>query len=484
MSKFVGLWLLVFAAIVSANAQLRPAANASTNAQPSIRSSANGTPVVEITTPDSHGVSKNLFDAFNVDKAGLVINNSFLPGHSALGGVVKHNPNLAWGDFARLIVDEVVGTTPSTLAGPLEIFGPRAGLVIANPNGIAVNGAQIHNISRLTLSTGTVQYDRNGNVGLSIDTGTLEIGSGGLHVLTVDDVTLLGRNIILDGPLEGGYLVSLFSGKRIFDYQTRTSRGTGAKGKGWGIDSNTLGGVSAGRIIIDSTDRGVGVRAPRHLAASAGDVTITANGRIRLGHIRSNGRIIVRSNGGNIVQKGNSVATGAIAYQATGKIENRGAISSGSDVELRSNVFANEGSILSNGAIWIYATGSADNSDQAPISASRANPDPFGTLSPASANTSAGNIALDSAGNQLLLTQGTDPALMLPDSQNGGYTYNAINPGLLLDRIAGTFAGGRYSEGVTQSGQLLYKAGDAANPGGSFFNFDPPTSIAQTRIDR
>jgi len=161
--------------------------------------------------------------------------------------------------------------------------------------------------------------------------------------------------------LEGGYLVSLFSGKRIFDYQTRTSRGTGAKGKGWGIDSNTLGGVSAGRIIIDSTDRGVGVRAPRHLAASAGDVTITANGRIRLGHIRSNGRIIVRSNGGNIVQKGNSVATGAIAYQATGKIENRGAISSGSDVELRSNVFANEGSILSNGAIWIYATGSADN---------------------------------------------------------------------------------------------------------------------------
>src|SRR5271157_3462257 len=105
MAKFVGLLLLVFAAIVSANAQLRPA----TNAQPSIRSSANGTPVVQITTPDSHGVSKNLFDAFNVDKAGLVINNSFLPGHSTLGGVVKHNPNLTWGDLGRLIIDEVVG---------------------------------------------------------------------------------------------------------------------------------------------------------------------------------------------------------------------------------------------------------------------------------------------------------------------------------------------------------------------------------------
>jgi len=174
--------------------------------------------------------------------------------------------------------------------------------LIANPNGISVNGAEFHNISRLTLSAGTVQYDRHGNVGLSIDSGDLEIGSGGLHVVTIDDVTVLGRNIILNGPVESGYLLSLFSGKRYFDYASRTSSGTGANGKGkWAIDCNALGGVSAGRIIMESTDQGVGVRAPRHMAASAGDVTISANGRISLGHIRSNGRIIVRSGGGGIV---------------------------------------------------------------------------------------------------------------------------------------------------------------------------------------
>ena len=291
---------LLFA--VSARAQLRPAPGAPSSLRPAIDSSSNRTPVVEITKPDKNGVSNNQFDSFNVDRRGLILNNNFLPGHSRLGAVVKNNPNFSWGDFARLIIDQVVGTSPSTIGGSVEVFGPRADLLIANPNGISVNGAEFHNISRLTLSAGTVQYDRHGNVGLSIDSGNLEIGSGGLHVVTIDDVTVLGRNIILNGPVESGYLLSLFSGKRYFDYASRTSSGTGANGKGkWAIDSSALGGVSAGRIIMESTDQGVGVRAPRHMAASAGDVTISANGRISLGHIRSNGRIIVRSGGGGIV---------------------------------------------------------------------------------------------------------------------------------------------------------------------------------------
>jgi hypothetical protein len=41
-----------------------------------------------------------------------------------------------------------------------------------------------------------------------------------LHVVTIDDVTFLGRNIILDGPVESGYLLSLFAGKRYFGVPT------------------------------------------------------------------------------------------------------------------------------------------------------------------------------------------------------------------------------------------------------------------------
>ena len=155
-------WLLLGLPV---HAQLSSAFGAPSNRRPSIRSSANGTPVVNITKPDKNGVSTNQFDSFNVGKPGLIINNSFLPGHSLLGGVVKHNPNFAWGDFARLIIDEVVGASPSAIEGSVEVFGPRAALLIANPNGVTINGAEFHNVSRLTLAAGSVQYDRTGTSG-------------------------------------------------------------------------------------------------------------------------------------------------------------------------------------------------------------------------------------------------------------------------------------------------------------------------------
>lgn len=58
-----------------------------------------------------------------------------------------------------------------------------------------------------------------------------------------------------------------------------------------------------------------------------------------------------------------------------------------------------------------------------------------------------------------------------------------MNPGPLPDRIAGNFAGGKYSEGITKPGDVFYKGGDVANPEGSYFNFDPPTSRAHVYID-
>ena len=141
MRSFVALWFCLLAGLGPLHVQLQPAA-VSHDLQPGVRSSSNGTPVIDITAPDPHGVSRNDFEAFNVGQKGAILNNSFLPGHDALGGLVKHNPNLGWGDYAGLILNDVLGTTPSNLNGPLEVFGPRAEVVIANPNGISVNGAQ------------------------------------------------------------------------------------------------------------------------------------------------------------------------------------------------------------------------------------------------------------------------------------------------------------------------------------------------------
>jgi len=63
------------------------------------------------------------------------------------------------------------------------------------------------------------------------------------------------------------------------------------------------------------------------------------------------------------------------------------------------------------------------------------------------------------------------------------YAFDMMNPGPLPDEIAGTFSGGKYNVGTIQPNQLLYKAGDAANPSGSYFTFEPPESVAQARID-
>ncbi|MGV7830005.1 two-partner secretion domain-containing protein, partial [Mycobacterium kansasii] len=50
------------------------------------------------------------------------------------------NPNLLPGGSARIIVNQVTSTSPTTIQGYTEVAGQRAEVVIANPNGITVSG--------------------------------------------------------------------------------------------------------------------------------------------------------------------------------------------------------------------------------------------------------------------------------------------------------------------------------------------------------
>jgi filamentous hemagglutinin family protein len=324
--------------------------------RPAIKEAGNGTPVVQITKPDKHGISEDNFSEFNIGQRGVVFNNNFLPSRTPFAGLVKHNPNLSWGDYARLIIAKVVGGFPSNLDGPIEIAGQRADLVLANPNGINANGVRVYNVSRLTLAAGNIQNGAGGDFTLSTCSGYVRIGSGGLNVLTINDVTVIGRNILLDGPVQAGLLLQVLSGERFYDYKTRVSTRTGKKGEGWGIDAQVLGAMNAGQIILQSTDQGVGVRIKSKLAASAGDVMITANGRIRLkGSIRSNGRVIVRSTAGKIKDSGRTIASGAVIYDAGAGLETTGLIESGSYLQFAAGTgdWTNSGTLLTNGALLV-----------------------------------------------------------------------------------------------------------------------------------
>src|SRR5690606_172646 len=110
----------------------------------------NGVPVIQIADPDATGISHNRYTEFNLQRPGVVLNNSTAEGVSALAGRISGNPGLH--RPARTILNEVTGISPSTLEGTLEVFGPAVDVLVANPNGLTANGLSTINIRGLILS--------------------------------------------------------------------------------------------------------------------------------------------------------------------------------------------------------------------------------------------------------------------------------------------------------------------------------------------
>ncbi|MGT2432640.1 two-partner secretion domain-containing protein [Cupriavidus basilensis] len=81
---------------------------------------------------------------------------------------------------ASVILNEVVGSSRTVLNGATEIAGQRAALIVANPNGISVDGGSVLNASRVTLTTGTPTLTSGGAVsGFVVAGGDIAIGGGG-----------------------------------------------------------------------------------------------------------------------------------------------------------------------------------------------------------------------------------------------------------------------------------------------------------------
>ena len=103
------------------------------------------------------------------------------------------------------------------------------------------------------------------------------------------------------------------------------------------------------------------------MAASAGDVMISADGRIRLkGSIQSNHRVIVQSTSGRIKDSGQTMASGAIIYQSAAGIQTDAQMESGSYVELDAGAgnWTNSGTLFTNGVLLASAGGAGVNSGE------------------------------------------------------------------------------------------------------------------------
>lgn len=249
----------------------------------------NKVPVVNIADPNSGGVSHNKFQQFNVANPGVVFNNGLTDGVSRIGGALTKNPNLT--RQASAILAEVTDTSPSRLAGTLEVYGKGADLIIANPNGISVNGLSTLNASNLTLTTGRPSVN-GGRIGLDVQQGTVTIERGGVNATGLGYFDVVARLVKLQGAVsskQGKPLadIAVVAGANRYDHATRraTPIAAGARGAAAGayaIDGTAAGAMYGKHITLVSSDSGLGVRQLGSLSSPSA-ITVSSQGEIALG---------------------------------------------------------------------------------------------------------------------------------------------------------------------------------------------------------
>ena len=189
----------------------------------SVGQAANGVAVVNIANPNKRGLSHNKYKRFNVEKSGLILNNSDKAYvDTQLGGKIAGNNRLT--KPARVIINEVTSTHRSALEGYTEVGGERADIVIANPNGISVNGAGFINSSRVTLTTGRPSIDQQGNLaGFDVRGGEIRIEGLGLDTRAQSITSIYSHYLQLNASLHARNL-DIGLGLNEIDYPGRKIR--------------------------------------------------------------------------------------------------------------------------------------------------------------------------------------------------------------------------------------------------------------------
>ncbi|MFB9135580.1 two-partner secretion domain-containing protein [Vibrio olivae] len=264
--------------------------------QTQVTQALNGVEVVDIAKPNGKGLSHNQYEMFNVDPTGLILNNSTQAlSQSQLAGIVEGNANLQ-GQAASVILNEVTGSNRSQLNGYTEVLGKQANVILANPYGITCDGCGFMNIPRVTLSTGTPQIINGSLNGFDVSQGSISIEGLGLDGSQQTYFDIITRAAKLSADIHAQNL-NVVTGRNQVGYKTNhvtKSQSQPQTQPELAIDSSALGGMYAGRIQLVSTESGVGVNAG-NLAASNGDVQISADGKITLGHASATHDIVLET---------------------------------------------------------------------------------------------------------------------------------------------------------------------------------------------
>ncbi|HAV2278862.1 TPA: filamentous hemagglutinin N-terminal domain-containing protein [Serratia marcescens] len=316
-------------------------------------------PVVNIASPNGAGISHNTYKDFNVGPQGAVLNNATHGGKTQLGVEIYSAQGNTYlkGKPAELIINEVIGGSRSELQGKLEVFGNKANVMIANPNGITCDGCGFINAPGVTLTTGKPQFDKQGALeALEVKKGGVTIGGKGLDGSGADYVDIISRATELNGKINAQNLSLTQGANRISfkDGSIKPIAGEGAKPV-LAVDTKALGGMYANKIRLVANEDGVGVNL-KDLTSKQRDITLSVNGNLVLnGTTHSKGDLNVNAKGLHITP-GTIVQADGNATLATTTLVNDGQTSTSGDMRIFGDHIRNAGEnakLHANKNMWI-----------------------------------------------------------------------------------------------------------------------------------
>jgi len=260
--------------------------------RPDILKAPNETLIINITNPDSKGVSINEYSRFNTPPTGTILNNSNKNIDTKIAGQIDANYRL--NKEASLIINKVNSAEKSSLKGNLEVAGSRADVVIANPNGISVDGLNMINSRSLTLTTGSINKLSPKEIELISDK-SIDIVGDGLNDKSSDYTNVISNAINLNSNIHANEL-NIIGEKALTSSKDRLYNDVKAKNQenSFSLDSSALGGMYANKIKLVGTSNGVGV---------------------------NNNGLVIANNNIEISLDGDIVNAGAIASNKEAKIE-------------------------------------------------------------------------------------------------------------------------------------------------------------------
>ncbi|MGC6377011.1 YopT-type cysteine protease domain-containing protein [Bisgaard Taxon 45] len=249
--------------------------------------------VIDIAKPNNKGISDNRFHKFNVPN-GAVFNNSKEQAKSELLGYIPGNENVKEKQ-ADVILNQVTGPDLSKIEGALEVLGKKADIVIANQNGITLNGVKTINTDRFVATTSdTIDPTK---MELNVTKGTVTIDVDGFATDGLSYLDIIAKKIEQKRAIthEGKGKnttkshtdITFIAGSSVYDLNKHTIKEKNkvkAQDGEIAITGDSTGAMHGKNIKLIVTDQGAGVKHDG-IILSEGDIHIELHeGDLELGN--------------------------------------------------------------------------------------------------------------------------------------------------------------------------------------------------------